>query len=152
MSPRSDNEVSLRDRALRILARREHSRTELAAKLARYCEDSAEIDTLLATLCEEGWLSDNRYAEQMVRHRNGQFGTRRIRQELREKGVASEIIDAELNAVMHDDLAVARALWQRKFGQLPDSDKEKARQVRFLQSRGFGYDVILKILRNLEDE
>lgn len=137
---------------MRLLARREHSRAELAAKLARLTDNRDEVDALLEQLHGEGWLSDTRFAEQVVRHRQGQVGLRRIRQELREKGVASEVIQAELAAVEQDDLAVARALWLRKFGHQPQTDKEKAKQVRFLQSRGFGYDVILKILRNLEDE
>lgn len=145
--------VDLRARALQFLARREYSRAELYQKLQTQCEDLSQLDAVLNDFCERGWLSDARFAEQWAHYRANRYGSRRVRQELQNKGVASELIDAVLaETSMQEEEATARSIWSRKFGQLPTTPKEKARQMRFLASRGFAYEIIYKIVGGIEDE
>jgi regulatory protein len=145
-------EPSLRERALGYLARREHSRAELARKLAAYCEDRNEIDALLDDFTRRGWLSEARFTEMVVQARQGKFGSRRIVHELREKGVSEEAIAAAMPEVKENELETARAVWAKKFGTVPSDAKEKAKQMRFLVSRGFGQEIIWKVLRRNEEQ
>jgi regulatory protein len=156
---RNASELSLRARALHYLARREYSRAELRGKLLRYVQTSedsgqefdlaglANLDALLDDLSARGWLSDERAAAQLVHLKRNRFGTQRITHELRQKGIAEELIDAALPALKEGELAAAREVWQRKFSFPPNNSKDKARQMRFLQSRGFSIEIILKLLR-----
>lgn len=145
--------ASLRERALRLLARREHARAELARKLAPYAETADELEALLDDLAQRRLLSDERYAEMRLNARAARFGNRRLAQELRTQGVADELIDAAL-AETDDELARARAVWQRKFGAPPASGDaaERNRQVRFLMARGFSGETIRRVLRDDFDE
>ncbi len=127
------------------LARREHSRDELARKLASRGSEE-EIETVLAELERQGLLSNSRFAEVYVRSHAGRFGAAKLRQTLKAKGVDDSTIDASLGD-LPDELARARAVWERKFSA-PGDAKEWARQARFLQSRGFSADVIRKLLKN----
>lgn len=140
--------ISLRQRALDLLARREHSRLELARKLSAYIEEgedgSDEISALLDDFQKHGWLSDERFAEQVVNTRKNRFGSRKVAHELREKGVAEHVVEQATAGL--NDLESARLVWQKKFGQLPETREAWAKQARFMQSRGFGFDVIKKIL------
>ncbi|MDD5247995.1 MAG: recombination regulator RecX [Rhodocyclaceae bacterium] len=137
----------LRQRAIRLLARREHTRAELAGKLAALGTQE-EIDAVLAELAQTGLLSDARYAEAYLRTNAARFGGARLRQALRRKGIAGELIEAQLaESDAPDELARARAVWSRKFSAPPADAKEWARQARFLQSRGFASDIIRKLLK-----
>ncbi len=152
---RKKPEISLRGRALQYLARREYSRAELRTKLLPYLivEDdfapapSIDLDALLDDLTARGWLSDARATTQLVHAKRKRFGTQRITHELRQRGISDDLIDAELPALKESELEAARDVWQRKFGTLPQDVKEKAKQMRFLQSRGFSIDTILKVLK-----
>lgn len=152
---RKKPDLSLRARALQCLARREYSRAELRAKLlphAQVDEDSErseaiDLDALLDDLTVRGWLSDARATSQLVHAKRGRFGTQRITHELRQRGISDELIDAALPALKESELDSARQVWQRRFGVVPQDAKEKAKQMRFLQSRGFSIDVILKVLK-----
>lgn len=137
----------LRARALSCLARREYSRQELRRKLAPHAEDAGALDTLLDELQTRGWLSEERFVEQILHARRGKYGMQRIAHELREKGVAEALIEEALPQIKETELETARAVWAKKFGALPQDAKERARQMRFLQSRGFSPDVIGKVLR-----
>lgn len=137
---------SLRVRALEALSRREHARAELARKLAPHTDNPDELDTLLDDLQARGWLSDARFAEQMVNAKQNRYGSRRIAFELREKGVSDELISATLDNLKGTELERARAVWARKFGHAAATGQERARQARFLQSRGFGWEVIAQVL------
>ena len=144
-------ELSLRGRALQALARREFSRAELHAKLLPHIAETDDVAALLDDLERRGWLSDARALEQIVRIRSSRFGTQRIAHELRQKGISDELISAAIPQMKESELDAARTVWQRKFATPPQDQKEKARQVRFLQSRGFSMDVIFKVMR-IEDE
>ena len=145
-------EAGLRARALRYLAQREHSRAELARKLAGH-GDAREIDAVLDRLSELELLSDARFAAAWVRSKASRFGTARLRHDLASRGVAAELIDAALDGEAGDDeLARARRVWQTKFRQPPADARDWARQARFLQGRGFGAAVIRKLLKETPDE
>ena len=161
---RKKSELSLRARALQYLARREYSRAELRGKLLPHIQADADfeqafdssghvnLDALLDDLTARGWLSDERATAQLVHAKRSRFGTQRITHELRQKGIAEELISAALPALKESELAAARDVWLRKFGTAPKDDKEKARQMRFMQSRGFGFDVIFKVLKTSDVE
>ena len=148
---RSDSGRSLRARALAALARREYSRRELEAKLTAFAEDPAEIPALLDDFEQRGWLSESRVVEQVVATRRRRFGMRRIEQELREKGISDEAIEHARDEMKAGELDSARAIWQRKFGTAPADARERARQMRFLQGRGFGSDTIRRLLSDADD-
>lgn len=149
----SSPQPTLRTRAMRLLARREFSRQELESRLRGYAEDSAELGTLLDELTERGWLSDARFANAVVHKRKGQFARRAIQQELKRAGVTEEVTAAALAEVDPDEeFAVALALCQRKFRSAPADQKEKARQIRFLQSRGYSLSLTLRVLKQASDK
>lgn len=139
--------MSLRDRALGLLARREHTRAELRRKLAPHSEDPQELTELLDELANHGWLSDARFAEALVHDKQAKFGAVRLAYELRERGVPDAVIRNQLGNLKETELNRARQVWQTKFGALPEDAKARAKQMRFLQSRGFSLDVIGKVLR-----
>ena len=140
-------EISLRVRAMRYLARREHSRIELHHKLLPYVQEGEDLDAVLDELVTRGWLSDARATTQLVRAKRSRFGTQRIAHELRQKGIPENLINEALPELKDSELETAREVWQRKFGNIAQDEKEKGKQVRFLQSRGFSMDIIFKILR-----
>lgn len=150
LSPKSSGQPSLRARALGLLARREHSRRELERKLASHAESPEELSNLLDDLARCGWLSEQRVIEQVVHARRGRFGSQRIRQELIDKGIDGELVAAAMAQLRDGDIEAARALWQKKFGSLPRNAAERARQIRFMQGRGFALEVILHIMRQGE--
>ncbi|MGH8641984.1 MAG: recombination regulator RecX [Burkholderiales bacterium] len=152
-SDRKGREPSLRERALRFLARREHSRAELARKLAPHADDSTEIDSVLDDLERRGWLSERRVVEQVVHARRTRFGARRIERELLDKGISEDSVAAALPQLKEGELGAARAVWLKKFGgRQPGRPAERARQVRFLQGRGFDLEVILKVIKGVPEE
>ncbi|WP_028534907.1 recombination regulator RecX [Paludibacterium yongneupense] len=143
-------EKTLRARAIDLLSRREHSRRELERKLAPFAGSPEELTELLDELAQRAWQSDERAAAMLARTRGQKYGSLRLRQELREKGIASEAIDAALAG--QDDAATARAAWERKFGALPETPEARARQIRFLAARGFSMDVIRTVLAGAADD
>jgi regulatory protein len=142
----------LRERALRCLALRDHARAELARKLAGHGSPE-EVAAVLQSLDELGLLSDDRFAESFVRAKAGRLGNGRLAQELARKGVDREIIGTALaGSGAANELARAREVWARKFGAPPADNREWARQVRFLQGRGFATETIRKLLKDCHDE
>ena len=145
--------ISLKERALRLLARREHSRAELGRKLAAHAEGPAEVGRVLDEMERRGWLSEQRVVEQMVHARRARFGARRIERDLLAKGISGEAIASVRPELKGSELEAARAVWRRKFGARPPrTPAERARQVRFLQGRGFDLDVILKVIKGGEEQ
>lgn len=137
----------LRERALRYLARREHSRAELEHKLADGGDDLAAV---LDQLEAEGLLSDHRAAAAFAIAKAGRFGPRYIVHHLKQRGIASELIDAALHSLEQDPEAAVKEAWRRKFGQAPKDAAERARQIRFLQGRGFELGAILALMRRFK--
>jgi regulatory protein len=141
---------TLRARALKALARREHSRQELQAKLRPFAEDPDELEPLLDDLEKRGWLSESRFVEQLTTVRRRRFGAARILHELREKGVSGAALAAAQSQLKHSEVEAARAVWKKKFGSLPATLEERAKQSRFLASRGFSAEVVHQVLRGEE--
>jgi len=142
---------SLLARALKLLARREHTREELARKLAPHAEDSSEIERVLDECERQGWLSERRVVEQLVHTRRQRYGARRIERDLVRKGVSGEAVAAAMADLKPGELDAAREVWRRKFGgRLPRNAAERARQARFLQGRGFELEVIMKVIGGRE--
>jgi regulatory protein len=141
-----DSGRALRVAALRLLTRRDHSRAELKVKLAAAAESPAQLDAVLDTLQAERLLSDQRFATQRVVARAGRYGDARLKQELRQQGVSDEDISAALPEG-GDEASRCRAVWVRKFRQLPQSVEERAKQMRFLQYRGFSSEAIRRVMR-----
>ena len=129
----SDNVVELRARALRLLARREHTRKELENKLSPHAGSSAELQSLISGLKQKNQLSEERFAEGRARQLARKYGAARIRQDLKAKGVSEELID---RVSSEGELERARDL-ERKYREPAATREEKAKRMRFLQSRGF---------------
>jgi regulatory protein len=138
-----DTPAQLKARALRHLVRREHSRAELARKLAPYADSPASLETVLADLASRKQLSDERYVEARAHWLARKYGAAKIRQDLRAHGVADALIERVSN---EGEEQRARAILARKYGGASTSREEKARRARFLQSRGFSYDTIRRAL------
>ncbi|MGA9393927.1 MAG: recombination regulator RecX [Azonexus sp.] len=145
-----DPSAALRVAALRLLTRRDHSRAELKGKLAAQAESEEQLEAVLERLQAERLLSDQRYATQRVVARASRYGDSRLKQELRQKGVSDEDIGVALPEG-GDEATRCRAVWARKFHQLPQSMEERAKQMRFLQYRGFSSDAIRRLMRGVEE-
>jgi len=150
-----DQPRTLLMRGVELLSRREHSRLELFRKLSRSLQEGETIDDVnevLDTLQAKGYLSNERYAAARVRSREQRYGNARLAYELRMSGVnEDEIREALGNSA--NELERARHVWSRKFSETPQDARERARQIRFLASRGFSFDVIGKVIEGAgEDE
>jgi regulatory protein len=143
---------TLKGRALGYLSRREYSRAELSRKLTPFVEEGDSLETLLDALESENWLSDSRFAENLVHRRSSRLGSNRIVGELKRHAVGQTLIEEASAQLRETELARAQAVWRKKYGQLPESQAERARQARFLASRGFSGATIGKILKGIEDE
>lgn len=153
MTARAAGRPSLMARAVSLLARREHSRAELARKLSRRRPgdeaepvDPAALAGVLDELERQGLLSDQRFALHRARQRSARYGNARLRQELLQKGVATPVAEAALGALAETEQQRARAVWLRRFGQAAATPRERAQQGRFLQARGFSMEVIRRII------
>lgn len=143
---------SLRERALGYLTRREYSRAELYRKLQIYAAPEDDLQALLEDFQKRGWLSDERYVDQMVHARRGKVGSLKLAHELRSRGVSDTLVGKALAELKEDEETTARNLWRKKFGAPPATREEWARQARFLQSRGFGSELIRKVLRDAPED
>lgn len=145
---------SLKARALRLLSLREYSRKDLGSKLSEYASqiDAAEgdntltIESILDDFEQRGWLSDTRFAEALVRRRSERYGVRKIQGELNRAGVSSEHSADLLEQLKLSEFARAKELWERKFDIIATDPKERARQYRFLVSKGFNADLVARII------
>lgn len=142
--------ASLRERALALLARREHSRAELMRKLGSAGFAQEETSVLLDEFEAKNWLSDQRFAESYVADHCARAGSMKLAYDLRQRGVSDDIIEAVLGDNRDSEIERAREVWKKKFGAPPVDAAEKARQIRFMLSRGFAQEIIQKTLRATE--
>ncbi|MEW9582170.1 recombination regulator RecX [Paraburkholderia sp. DGU8] len=142
---------SLKGRALGYLSRREYSRAELARKLKPFVEETDSLDAVLDALQAENWLSDSRFAESLIHRRSSRLGTSRIIGELKQHAVDQTLVEEAKAQLRDTELTRARAVWRKKFGQLPETPLERAKQTRFLASRGFSGGTIGKILKDIDE-
>ena len=144
----SENVVELRARALRLLARREHTGQELERKLTPHAGSSEDLKALLSGLKQKNQLSEERYAEERVRVLSRKYGAARIRQDLKARGISREAID---RVSSDGDLERARAILTRKYREPATTREERAKRMRFLQSRGFSSEIIFRLLSARDD-
>lgn len=149
-----DKNKHLKAKAVAMLAVREMSRVEVFKKLRDIYKDevsTAQINDVLDGLEKLGFLSDERYAHTQARSKIARYGDQRIKYELQRKGISPEMA---LEAIKQENVPEgirARALWEKKFGELPKDQKERARQFRYFASRGFSISTISKLLRGSTD-
>jgi regulatory protein len=152
--------LSIKGRALRCLAQREHSRAELQRKLARHVQAQAgedpeaarqQIERALDELAAAGLLSDQRAADSVLSAQGRRFGSRRLKQVLQDKGLAPELVSQTLQQARGNELERAQEVWRRRFGAAPADAAERAKQMRFLAGRGFDGDVIRRVLKSSDD-
>jgi regulatory protein len=141
--------VEVRRAAMNLLARREHSFNELIEKLSRRFPDRDFLSSSLRVLTEQNLQSDERFAESFINARKARGkGPVMIRHELKQKGVAIELVDTYLNDEAEQWLAIAENTYQKKFGDKPAQDqKDRAKRMRFMQSRGFSGDIIRQLMQ-----
>jgi regulatory protein len=147
-----DMQASLRARALRLLARREHSRMELHQKLSRDDVPGAQLTALLDELQRKGWLSEERLVEQTIAAASGRYGSRWVLDRLQRKGLPYEALRRAATAMQEQELQNARAVCRKRFGRPPADLREKARQARFLTGRGFAAETIRQVLGAPDEE
>jgi len=143
---------SLKARALKYLASREHSRLELGRKLARHAQDGDDVDALLDWLESAKFLSQSRFSESLVNRRAQRFGNSRILFELHSHGIAGEALDSVKAALAGDEETRAIDVWRRKFSHPPADAAERAKQMRFLQQRGFSHRAIRAAMRAADSQ
>ena len=148
-----DSPGELRARALRLLARREHGRAELEQKLAAAGFDTEVAAGAVEELAEEGLQSDRRFVESFVQSRISQGkGPLRIHADLGQRGIAAVLVDEVLEQTGEDWSALAREARAKKFGRpRPAEFRDKARQMRFLQYRGFEPEQIQAAVSSFEE-
>jgi regulatory protein len=143
---------SLKGRALRLLSGREHSRAELERKLQRFEEEPGSLALALDELAAKGFISEQRVVESVVNRRAAKLGASRIKQELQAKGLDPQVVSDAVADLRSTELARARAVWQKKFEHAPEGAAERAKQMRFLASRGFGGDTIHRVVSGGNDD
>ncbi|NMM09729.1 MAG: recombination regulator RecX [Polaromonas sp.] len=144
--------LSLKGRALRYLAAREHSRAELERKLAPHEETPGQLAQVLDELQAKDFISEARVVESVINRRAARFGAARIRYELLNKGLDPETVSGAMDRLKSSEMERAREVWRKKFKNLPPDAAGRAKQMRFLAARGFGGDVIRRVVSQPDDE
>jgi regulatory protein len=144
-------QMSLKARALKYLSAREHSRLELTRKLSRYAQEGDDIEALLDSLEAAKLLSQTRFSESLVHRRAARFGNNRILSELQTHGIDPDTLTDIKGSLAQDEVLRARAVWRRKFSHLPVDAAERAKQMRFLQQRGFSHSAIQAAMRTPDE-
>jgi regulatory protein len=142
-------QMSLKARALRYLSMREHSRIELGRKLLRYAQEGDDVDALLNQLEAATYLSQERFAESLVRKRSARFGNSRILMELQSHGIEGQALSSLKADLTQDEAQRACDALGRKYDRAPEDAIERAKYMRFLQQRGFSHQAIQKALKSL---
>ncbi len=145
-------QLSLKGRALRLLSSREHSRAELERKLAQHEEEPGQLRRVLDELQAKDFINEQRVVESVLHRRAPRLGAARIRQELQVKGLAPEAVAEAVAGLQSTELQRAREVWRRKFDAIPADAAQRAKQARFLAARGFGGEVIRRVLNTPDDE
>ncbi len=141
------NEITLKARAIRYLSIREYSVKELKQKLTPFVGETDDLPTLLEWLQLQGFLSESRFVETYVRRRAAHYGNARILRELQEHGISDVVLHHAKSVGLENELDRARQIWLKKFGQKSSNAKERARQIRFLQQRGFSSEIIRQVMK-----
>ena len=143
-------QISLRARALKLLAMREHSRQELSRKLAMHAESQEQLLLLISDLEQSGYLSEQRFAESLVRRRGNGRGASLVAAELQQHGIDPELSGPLLKHLQSSELERAQSAWRRKFHGFPSDFTERVKQQRYLMQRGFSTETIARFFRAME--
>jgi regulatory protein len=143
---------SLKGRALRLLSGREHSRAELERKLQSFEEEPGTLAQALDELQAKGFISEQRVIESVLHRRAAKLGTARIKQELQGKGLDPLAVSEALAGLKGSERERAQEVWRKKFGSPPADAQAAAKQMRFLAARGFGGDVIRRVVAGADDD
>ena len=145
---------SAKQAAVRYLSRRDHAEQELQQKLLVRGFEQEEVDEAVALCQDYNWLDDARFAERLLNNGIAKgWGLLRIRQEMAHKGIHEEVVSQLFEDDEFDWFEHAREVARRKYGDSPmDTDKEKARRLRFMQSRGFDFEQVKYALDVDDDE
>jgi regulatory protein len=144
--------LSLKGRALRYLAAREHSRMELERKLKPHAESAEQLAQVLDDLAAKDFISEARVVESVINRRSAKFGAARVKHELLGKGLDAELVLEAMNGLKATEVERAREIWRRKFdGPAPEA-AGRAKQMRFLAARGFSGDTIRKVVSSVEED
>jgi regulatory protein len=146
------DKISLKGRALRLLAGREHSRAELEKKLAPHEQEPGEVQRALDELQAKGFISEQRVVESVIHRRSARLGAGRVKQELQAKGVSAEAVAEAVDRLRGTETERAREVWRKKFGEPAADAAGRAKQMRFLASRGFGAEAIRRVVRGADDD
>lgn len=141
------DQISLKGRALRLLAGREHSRAELQRKLGPHETEPGELTKALDELEAKGFINEQRVLESVVHRRSARLGAARVRQELQAKGLDPQAVAEAVAGLQDSEEARAREVWRKKFGETPGDANERGKQMRFLLTRGFSAEVVRRVVR-----
>ena len=144
--------LSLKGRALRYLAAREHSRAELERKLKPHEESPGQLAQVLDDLQAKDFISEARVVESVINRRAARFGASRIKYELLNKGLSAEAVAEAVIQLKSSELERAREVWRKKFGEPAPDAAGRAKQMRFLAARGFGGDIIHRVVSQSDRE
>lgn len=152
VAPTKPENKALVSAALRLLSRRDYSRSEFIRKLTTGEFGKDDVEAAADWCHEQGFLNEARFAESASRRLGAKFGAKRVAHTLRQKGVTEEQVSAAVLTLNESERDRARALWTRKFGKVAESAEEKSKQIRYLQSRGFSFAIIKLVISGEPDE
>lgn len=141
------DQISLKGRALRLLAGREHSRAELQRKLSAHETEPGELAKALDELEAKGFINEQRVLESVLHRRSARLGAARVRQELQAKGLDPQAVAEAVAGLQGSEEARAREVWRKRFAGPPADAAERGKQMRFLLTRGFGAEVVRRVVR-----
>jgi regulatory protein len=144
--------ISLKGRALKLLAAREHSRAELERKLKPHEEEPGSLQTALDALQAKGFINEDRVLESVIHRRASKLGGARLKQELQAKGLDAAAVSQALADLAPSELARAREVWRKKYANPPQTSEERAKHARFLIARGFSGEVVRRVVNAAHDE
>ena len=147
--------LSLKGRALRLLAGREHSRAELERKLGPHAQTPEHLEQVLDELQAKDFISEARVVASVINRRQAKLGASRIKRELQGKGIAADIVAEAMGGLKATELERAREVWRKKFDSKTDAGitpADRAKQMRFLAARGFGAEAIRRAVSGRQDD
>jgi regulatory protein len=144
--------LSLKGRALRALAARDHSRVELERKLGSLEEEPGQLSKVLDELQAKGFLDEQRAADSLAHRRGQKLGTARVVQEMRARGMEAEAVESATQQLKATEMERAHEVWRKKFGEPAQDAAQRAKQMRFLITRGFSSDIIRRVVAGAADD
>lgn len=144
--------ISLKGRALRLLAAREHSRAELERKLKPHEEEPGSLQAALDELQARDFINEQRVLESVIHRRAGKLGGTRLKQELQAKGLDASAVAQALADLAPGEFARAHEVWRKKFTNPAQTPAERGKHARFLIARGFSSEVVRRVVNMPHDE